>query len=57
MDSCYSGDRIAEDHIHMDITTCNIEKSQKQNRLETISNRLLWELNMFYWSLSLVKHV
>ena len=54
MDSCYSGDHIAEDHIHMDITTCNIEKSQKQNRL---SNRLLWDLNMFFGTLSPVKHV
>ena len=26
MDSYYSGDQFAEDHIYTDITTCDIEK-------------------------------
>ena len=28
MDSCYSGDNMAGDHMHIDIT-CNIEESQQ----------------------------
>ena len=38
MGSCFSSDHIAEDHIHMDITTCNIEEPQQKYRLGTISN-------------------
>ena len=34
MDSCYSGDHIAGDHIHMDITLCKIEETQQKYRLE-----------------------
>ena len=41
MSSCYSGDHIAKDHIHTDITTCNIEEPQQKYRLGTVSNRLL----------------
>ena len=40
MGSCKSGDRVAEDHIHTEITTCNIEESQQKFRLRTVSNRL-----------------
>ena len=39
--NCNSGDHIAEDHIHMDITTCNIEVPQQKYRLGTVSKRLL----------------
>ena len=41
MGSCYSGDHIAEDHIHMDITTFNIKEPQQMYRIGTVSNRLL----------------
>ena len=41
MGSCYSGNHIAKDHIHTDITTCNTEEPQHKYRLGTISNRLL----------------
>ena len=47
MGSCNSGDHIAEDHIHMDITICNVEKPQQKYPLGTevppgtVSNRLL----------------
>ena len=34
MDRCYSGDNIAENHLHTDITTCNIEEPQQKYRLE-----------------------
>ena len=37
MDRCYSGDHIAGDHIHTDITMCNIEKQEKCH-LGTVSN-------------------
>ena len=40
MDKYYSIDRIAEDHIHTDIT-CNIEELQEKYRLGTVSYRLL----------------
>ena len=40
MGSCHSGDYIAGDHIHTDITTCNIEVSQQKYRLGTVSNRI-----------------
>ena len=36
---CYSGDHNAEDHIHTDITACNIEEPQQTYRLG--HNRLL----------------
>ena len=35
------GNHIAEDHIHTDIITCNIEELQQKYRLGTVSNRLL----------------
>ena len=41
MGSCYSGDYIAEDHIHTDITICNIKEPQHKCHLGTVSNRLL----------------
>ena len=37
MSSCYSDDHIAEDYIHTDITTLNIEEPQQKNRLGTVS--------------------
>ena len=40
MSNCYSGDHIAEDHIHMVIKTCNNEEPQQKYRLGTASNRL-----------------
>ena len=49
MGNCYSGDLIADDHIHKDIT-CKIEERQQKYRLETVSNRLLGGLNMFVGS-------
>ena len=41
MGNCNSGDHIAVDHIHTDITICNIEEPQQKYRLGTVSNRLL----------------
>ena len=41
MGSCNSGDPIAEDRIHTDITTCNTEEPQQKYRLGTVSYRLL----------------
>ena len=41
MGSYYSGDSIAPDHIHMDITPCNTEEPQQKYRLGTVSGRLL----------------
>ena len=38
MDSCHSGDHIAED---IDITTYNIKEPQQKYRLGMVSNRLL----------------
>ena len=51
MGSCNLGEHIAEDHMRMDITTCNIEDSQPKCRLETVRNILLGGggANMFYW--------
>ena len=40
MSSCYSGDHIAEDQIHIDISSCNIEEPQQKYLLGTVSNRL-----------------
>ena len=34
MSICYSGGHIAGDHIHTDITTCNIEGPQQKYRLD-----------------------
>ena len=34
MGSCYSDDHIAGDHIHMNVTTCNIEEPQQKPALE-----------------------
>ena len=48
MCSCYSGDHNAEDHIHTDITTHNVEEPQQKDRLGKVCNRLLGCLNMFY---------
>ena len=51
MGNSYSDDHIAVDHIHADITICNIEEPQQKYRFETVSNGygLLGSLNMFYW--------
>ena len=43
MGSCDSGDDIPEDHIHTDITTCNIEEPQQKYRLGTVIT------GIFYW--------
>ena len=43
MGSCNAGDPIAEDSIHTDITTCNIEEAQQKYRLRTVSSTLLGE--------------
>ena len=50
MGNYYSDDRIAEDHLHTDIT-CNIDEPQQKYRLRTVITciRLLGSLNMFYW--------
>ena len=48
MGNCLSIDNIAEDHMHADLI-CNYEEPQQKYRLGTISNRLLGDLNMFYW--------
>ena len=37
MDSCYSGDHITGDYLHMGITTFNIEEPQGKYRLGTVS--------------------
>ena len=34
MESCYSDDHIAGDHIRMDTTTCNIDGPQRSTALE-----------------------
>ena len=39
MGSCYSGDHIAEDGIHTDITTFCIEEPQHKYRLRTVTDR------------------
>ena len=41
MGSCNAGDPIAEDSIHTDITTCNIEEAQQKYRLRTVCSTLL----------------
>ena len=35
MGICYSGDHIAGDYIHTDITACNMEGPQQKYRLGT----------------------
>ena len=50
MDSCYSGDHIAGDHIHTDMITSYTEEPQQKYRLGPVSNRLMSGLNMFYWN-------
>ena len=41
MGSCYSGDHIAEDNIHMDLTAYNIEEPLQKYCLGTVMKRLL----------------
>ena len=41
MGSCNSGEHIAGGHIHKEITCNNIEETQMEQRLETVSTRLL----------------
>ena len=40
MSSCYSGDRIARDHMHTDIITCKMEEPKQKLRLGGVTNRL-----------------
>ena len=47
MSSCYSGDHIAEDYIHTDITTLNIEEPQQKNRLGTVSIKFPKNINVW----------
>ena len=49
MGSCNSGDYIAEDNTHTDITTCYLEKQQQKYRLGTVSNKWGGGCNMPYW--------
>ena len=39
MGNCYSGDPIAGDHKHTDITLCNTEYPQQKYHLGTVNNR------------------
>ena len=41
MGNSYSGDRIAEDNIHTDTTTCNIDEPNWKYRLGAVSNSIL----------------
>ena len=41
MSSCYSGDRIARDHMHTDIITCKMEEPKQKLRLEGVINRVI----------------
>ena len=41
MGNCYSGDHITEDHIYMNITTCNTEEPQQTYRIGNVSKRSL----------------
>ena len=46
MGSCYSGDHIAGDYIHTDITACNIEEPQQNYSLRTVLKKITRGLNM-----------
>ena len=50
MGNCNSADHIGEDHMHMDVTTYNIEEPKQKYHLGMVSNRLLGgvEVNIFY---------
>ena len=41
MDSCFSSDHFARDHISTDITTCNTEEPEQKYCFGALSNRLL----------------
>ena len=47
MSNSFSVDHTALDHIQTGITTCNIDESHQEYRLETVSNRLLGALTSF----------
>ena len=49
MGNCHSGDHIAEDRIHTDIT-CDTEEPQQKYRLGTVSNRSLGGLKLVHWN-------
>ena len=49
MDSCYSDDNIAEDHLHPDTTKRNTEEPQQGIALERSVIDYWGSLNMFYW--------
>ena len=51
MNSCYTGDHTAEDHIHTDITKCNNEEPQQKYHLGTVSKRLLGGLKPLFCTL------
>ena len=40
MGSCNSCGHIAEDYIHINITTCNIEEPKQKYRLGTVQDKL-----------------
>ena len=46
MGSCYSSDHIPEDHIQTNITTSNTDEPQQNNRLGTVSHRILRGLEL-----------
>ena len=48
MGICYSGEHIAGDHIHKEITRYNTAEPQRKYRLGT------GDINMFYWIQTLV---
>ena len=41
MNSCYTGDHTAGDHMYTDMTTCNTEEPQKEYYLGMVSKRLM----------------
>ena len=46
MDSFYSDDHIAQNHIHMDIRTCNVEEPHHKYCLGMVSNNSLEGLKL-----------
>ena len=50
MGICYLDDHNAEDHIHMDITTCNLEEPQQKYRLGWMT----CDFNVLFNSISVI---
>ena len=48
MDSCYTADHTAGDHIHTDITTCNTKRPKQKYHLGNVSKWLLRRLKILY---------